>query len=204
MNILIFHNSILPVSKYGGTERIVYWLGKQYALMGHNVTFLCQAGSTSEFARIIVYNPEVSINEQIPEDIDIVHLDHKPLQSMLKPYIVMIQGNEDYGVDLDLNTIFVSKNHANRYNSQAYVHNGLDLSDYGKPTFTQKRTYLHFLAKASWRLKNVKGAIELARKTNNKLAVLGGQGSILRDLIIRNARNTWLIISRFATLRRHI
>ena len=174
MNILIFHNSILPVSKYGGTERIVYWLGKQYALVGHKVTFLCQAGSTSEFARMIVYNPEISINEQIPEEIDIVHLDHKPVQPVTKPYIVMIQGNEDHDVDLDLNTIFVSKNHANRYKSEAYVHNGLDLSDYGKPTFTQKRTHLHFLAKASWRLKNVKGAIELSRKTNNKLAILGG------------------------------
>ena len=174
MNILIYHNSILPVSKYGGTERIVYWLGKQYALMGHKITFLCRAGSASEFARIIVYKPDVSIDEQIPEDIDIVHLDHKPLQPVRKPYVVMIQGNEDYGVELDLNTIFVSKNHANRYNSQAYVHNGLDLSDYGKPTFIQKRTHLHFLAKASWRLKNVKGAIELARKTNHKLAVLGG------------------------------
>jgi glycosyltransferase involved in cell wall biosynthesis len=174
MNILIFHNSVLPVSKYGGTERIVYWLGKQYALMGHRVTFLCQAGSTSDFARMIVYNPDQAINDQIPEDIDVVHLDHKPLQPLTKPYIVMIQGNEDYGVALDLNTIFVSKNHANRYNSEAYVHNGLDLTDYGKPTFTQKRTHLHFLAKASWRLKNVQGAIELARKTNHKLAVLGG------------------------------
>lgn len=174
MNILIFHNSILPVTKYGGTERIVYWLGKQYALMGHKVTFLCQAGSTSEFARLIVYNPEVSINKQIPEDIDVVHLDHKPHQPVTKPYIVMIQGNEDYGVALDVNTVFVSKNHANRYNSEAYVHNGLNLSDYGKPTFIQKRTHLHFLAKASWRLKNVKGAIELARKTNHTLAVLGG------------------------------
>lgn len=142
--------------------------------MGHRVTFLCQAGSTSDFARMIVYNPEKAINDQIPEDIDVVHLDHKPLQPLRKPYIVMIQGNEDYGIDLDLNTIFVSRNHANRYNSEAYVHNGLDLTDYGKPTFTQKRTHLHFLAKASWRLKNVQGAIELARETNNKLAVLGG------------------------------
>jgi hypothetical protein len=174
MKILIFSNSTLPVSKYGGTERIVYWLGKQYALMGHQVTFLCQAGSVSNFARMIPYNPSIYFNDQIPDDIDIVHIDFKPQQPLKKPYIVMLQGNADYGQNLDLNTIFVSKNHANRYGSEAYVYNGLDLDDYGKPTFTQKRTHLHFLAKASWRLKNVKGAIDLARKTDNKLAVLGG------------------------------
>lgn len=174
MNILIFHNSILPVSKYGGTERIVYWLGKQFVQMGHRVTFLAQEGSKSDFANIIVYNPELSIDSQVPDDIDLVHLDHKPHHPLRKPYIVMIQGNEDHGVNLDLNTIFVSQNHAKRYNSKAYVHNGLDLSDYGQPTFSQKRTHLHFLAKASWRIKNVKGAIDLARKTHNKLAVLGG------------------------------
>ena len=174
MNILIFHNSILPVSKYGGTERIVYWLGKQYALMGHQVTFLCQAGSVSNFARIITHNPTISFNDQIPDDIDILHIDFKPIQPLKKPYIVMLQGNAEHGVDLDLNTIFVSKNHANRHNSEAFVHNGLDISDYSKPTFTQKRTHLHFLAKAARRLKKVKGAIELARKTNNTLAVLGG------------------------------
>lgn len=174
MNILIFHNSVLPVSKYGGTERIIYWLGKQFTQMGHRVTFLAQANSKSDFADIIVYNPALSVDSQVPDDIDIVHLDHTPEHPLRKPYIVMMQGNPSFGLDCDLNTIFVSKNQATRYGSEAFVHNGLYLPDYGKPTFTQKRTHLHFLAKAAWRLKNVKGAIELARKTNNKLAVLGG------------------------------
>ncbi len=149
MNILIFSNSVLPVSKYGGTERIVYWLGKQYVQMGHRVTFLCKAGSVSDFARLIPYNPSIHFNDQIPDDIDVVHTDFKPRETLKKPYIVMSQGNPSYGETLDLNTVFVSKNQANRYDSEAYVHNGLDLDDYGKPTFTQKRTYLHFLAKAS-------------------------------------------------------
>ncbi len=174
MNILIFNNNVLPVMKYGGTERLLWWLGKELTRQGHKVTFLAKEGTKSDFAKVIFYNLSVSINQQIPDYIDVVHLDHTPDEPITKPYIVMIQGNVDDFTPLDINTVFVSKNHANRCQSVAYVHNGLDLSDYGKPSFTQKRTHLHFLAKAAWRIKNVKGAIDIARASGNKLAVLGG------------------------------
>lgn len=174
MNILIFNNAVLPVIKYGGTERIIWWLGKELSKQGHNVTFLAKQGTESDFAKVLIYNPSISINQQIPDYIDVVHIDHKPSEPLSKPYIVMIQGNINDFEELDINTIFVSKNHANRYQSEVFVYNGLDLNDYGKPTFTQKRTHLHFLAKAAWRVKNVKGAIDIARRSKNKLAVLGG------------------------------
>jgi hypothetical protein len=174
MNILIFNDAVLPVTKYGGTERVIWWLGKELNRMGHKVTFLTAEGTKSDFAKVLIYNPEISINQQIPDYIDVVHIDHKPSEPISKPYIVMIQGNVNDFDELDSNTVFVSKNHASRYNSGAFVYNGLDLADYGKPTFTQKRTHLHFLAKAAWRVKNVKGAIEIARRSDNKLAVLGG------------------------------
>lgn len=174
MNILIFNNAILPVTKYGGIERIVWWLGKELSRQGHNVTFLAKEGTKSDFAKVLIYNPNISINQQIPDYIDVVHLDDKPTEPISKPYIIMISGNINDFEELDINAVFVSKNHANRYQSEAFAYNGLDLADYEIPTFTQKRTHLHFLAKAAWRVKNVKGAIDIARKSNNKLAVLGG------------------------------
>ena len=54
------------------------------------------------------------------------------------------------------------------------MYNGVDFGDYGKPDFSVKRTHIHFLAKAAWKIKNVKGAIEIAQKSHQKLAVLGG------------------------------
>ena len=174
MNVLIFHNSVLPVTKYGGSERIIWWLGKELNKMGHKVTFLTAQGTRSDFAKVLIYDPSLSLNKQIPDDIDVVHLDVKPVEPISKPYIVMIQGNHNDFETFDSNSVFVSKNHANRYQSEAYVHNGLDLNDYGRPDFTQPRTHLHFLAKAAWRVKNVRGAIELARRSNHKLALLGG------------------------------
>ena len=56
MNILIQHNALLPISKYGGTERVVWWLGKHLAKMGHRIIFLVKAGSTCPFAEILAYD----------------------------------------------------------------------------------------------------------------------------------------------------
>jgi glycosyltransferase involved in cell wall biosynthesis len=175
VNILIFHNAILPVTKYGGTERIIWWLGKELSKKGHKITFLAAEGSKSSFAEILIYEPNLPLNKQIPVNIDVIHLDHKPLEPMTKPYVVVIHGNSEGFEEFDINTIFVSQNHAERHQSKAFVYNGIDLDDYGIPDFKQKRTHLHFLGKASWRVKNVKGAIELARQSHNKLAVLGGK-----------------------------
>lgn len=174
MNILISSNTALPVTKYGGIERIVWWLGEDLTRRGHKITFLTPEGTKCDFARVITYNPETPLEKQIPDDIDILHLNEKPREALSKPYIVMNQGNRTDFEEFDINTVFVSKDHAARYQSEAFVYNGLKLEEYGKPSFTQKRTHLHFLAKAAWRVKNVKGAIDIARRSHNKLAVLGG------------------------------
>ncbi|MFC0185884.1 Glycosyl transferases group 1 [Pseudarcicella hirudinis] len=174
MNILICQNSVLPALKYGGTERLIWWLGKQLSQMGHKVSFLAAKGSTCPFAEVLEFQENVSIDEQIPDYIDVVHLNNEPDQPLKKPYIVTIHGNRNNFEEFDLNSVFVSKNHANRYQSEAFVYNGIDLDEYRISDFNKKRTHTHFLAKAAWRLKNVKGAIELAKRSHNKLVVLGG------------------------------
>lgn len=86
-----------------------------------------------------------------------------------------MHGNSNNLSELDKNTVFVSQNHASRYNSNSYVYNGLDWSEYSTPELKNKRNYFHFLGNAAWRVKNVSGAIDVIKKTKTeKLKVLGG------------------------------
>ncbi len=173
MNILIQHNALLPVSQYGGTERVVWWLGKYLTKMGHRVTFLVKAGSTCPFAEILAYDPAKRLDEQIPDYVDVVHL-NSVFGETRQPQLLTAHGNYHVGEKLSINSVFVSKNHAERHRATAFVHNGLDFDEYGKPDLDSPRKHLHFLAKAAWRVKNVKGAIELARRSKNRLEVMGG------------------------------
>jgi glycosyltransferase involved in cell wall biosynthesis len=175
MHILIVHDQQIPVSGYGGTERVIWGLAKSLNSLGHQVTFLVPAGSICPFASILVWNPQTPINEQIPEYIDVVHLNYLPQEIISKPYVVTIHGNINSDTLLDKNAIFVSRNHALRYGSNSFIHNGLDWSDYGKPDLQLSKTHFHFLGKAAWRVKNVQGAIDTVIKSPSEtLAVLGG------------------------------
>jgi hypothetical protein len=173
MNILIANPGMIPVFNYGGTERVLWSLGKELHAMGHTITYLVNPGSSCPFARVLYLDPQKSLADLIPEDIDVVHLNFLPPTPVNKPYVVNHQGNTDPG-GAEANIIFVSRNHAERHGSDSFIHNGIDWSEYAPPDFTRRRTYFHFLAKAAWRLKNVKGAITIARKSNERLAVLGG------------------------------
>ncbi|MVO10614.1 glycosyltransferase [Flavobacterium sp. TP390] len=176
MNILITVQNKIPSLFYGGTERVVWYLGLELHKLGHKVTFLAPEGSYCDFTNLLIFNPNKSLNDQIPENIDIVHIfDDNFIEKIDKPHIVTIEGNPFLINELNLNSVFVSKNHANRYNSESYVYNGLDWDAYKKPSFDNKREYFHFLGKAAWNVKNVKGAIEIIRASKKeRIRILGG------------------------------
>tara|TARA_R110000850_G_scaffold277086_1_gene422482 strand:+ start:231324 stop:232307 length:984 start_codon:yes stop_codon:yes gene_type:complete len=174
MKILIVQNSVIPVLHYGGTERVIWGLGKELDALGHEVTYLVNPGSHSPFANVIELHPEKNLNQLIPEDIDFVHFNFTPQEEIKKPYLVTMHGNPSEQEVLDINTVFISANQASRYNSNTYVYNGLDWSDYHLPILDEKRTYLHFLGKASWRVKNVFGAAKIAIDSSYPLYILGG------------------------------
>jgi glycosyltransferase involved in cell wall biosynthesis len=175
MHILIVHDQKIPVAGYGGTERVIWGLAKSLIDLGHQVSFLVPEGSSCPFATVQIWNPNLSLNQQIPAAIDVVHMNHLLRDTITKPYVVTIHGNPSENATLDKNAIFVSQNHATRYGSTSFIHNGLDWSDYGQPNLHQPRTHFHFLGKAAWRVKNVQGAIDTILHTpNEKLAVLGG------------------------------
>ena len=175
MNILIEYNGVIPALKYGGTERAIWYLGKELTKMGHDITYLVNKGSSCDFAPILFYDKEKPLQEQVPPSTDIIHFLSKNAEPINKPYIVTIQGNVNDQREFDMNTVFVSKDHAARFGSTSFVYNGMDWDDYAKPDLNNKRNYFHFLGDAAWRLKNVKGAIDIINATKKeRLKVLGG------------------------------
>jgi len=131
--------------------------------MGHRITFLVAQGSNCDFAKIIPMNPEEPLASQIPEDVDLVH-----------SHMITQHGNSSDEREFDINTTYISRDHAKRFGSEVFVYNGLGLEEYGKPNLDRKRNYLHFLGKAAWRVKNLKGCIQIARASGYPLRVLGG------------------------------
>ena len=175
MHVLIAHNGIIPAFKYGGTERVVWSLGKSLIKLGHKITYLVAEGSYCDFANVITINPNKNLTEQIPDYVDVIHFNSEPRGDITKPYVVTMHGNRNDEYELNSNTVFVSKNHAERFGSTSYVHNGLDWDDYPNPDFEIRRKAFHFLGKAAWRVKNVKGAINTICSTKSeRLNVLGG------------------------------
>lgn len=181
----------LPVNRYGGTERVVWSLAKALHRAGHDVTLLAGKGTTADFARVVELNPREPLRLQLPEDLDIIHFqnavpfyaetsagDSKTPEIVGRerniPYVVTIHGNIPDNRLPDPNAIFVSANHAARHGGTAYVHNGLDWDSYPVFRHGQTRKDLFFLGKAAWKVKNLRGAIKIARMAGERLHVLGG------------------------------
>jgi glycosyltransferase involved in cell wall biosynthesis len=189
MHILICNRASVPVTTYGGTERVIWDLGRKLVEQGHQVTFLVPEGSYCPFARILPFEKAKDIASQIPNDIDIVHFQFDPGKDLDLdiPWLITHHGNSDLALQLPLNTVFVSTNQAFRHGSRSYVANGLDWRTYGKVDLDAPKDYFHFLGKAAWRVKNVKGAIDLCTRNQSKLIVMGGK----RFNIKSGLRFTW-------------
>ena len=179
MNVTIVFEGKVPALKYGGIQRVLWYLGKALVSKGHRVTFLVGEGSNCDFAPVIFLDRERPITEQIPKNADVAHVSYfnrQEADNIEIPHIIHMQANFFDGREYPLNTVFISKDHAQRHGSDIYVYNGMQWEDYGPVDLTNKRDHYHFLGKASWSLKNVKGAIKVAHKVKGaKLDVLGGK-----------------------------
>ena len=177
MKILIVANGTIPVELYGGTQRVVWGLGKELVKSGHKVSYLVGPGSSCDFAEVLHFDKQQEICKQIPEDTDVVHFHVllPGLDRVEKPYVITMHGNVNFPHEFDKNTIFISESHAGRYGSDSFVYNGLDWDEYTRPSLSAKRNYYHFLGKAAWKLKNVQGAIDIVKRTKvEKIKILGG------------------------------
>ena len=194
MKVLIAYNSKIPVTEYGGTERVIWWLGKELIRLGHEVLYLVPKGSVCPFAKVLVLNEKKTIAPQIPIDIDIAHFHFDINETLDCPVLFTSHQNaKKLNRLFHPNTVFVSKNHAARHGGKFHVYNGLDFEDYGTPDLDHRRRYLHFLANAAWKVKNVEGAIEIAKKADERLHVIGGSRFNFR----KGMRFTWATHVRF-------
>jgi glycosyltransferase involved in cell wall biosynthesis len=173
LRVLLVHDARFPVAAYGGTERVVWWLAKGLAERGHAVTLACLEGSSSAFAKLWHPDFRLPLEPQLGGlSFDVLHYFNTPATKPSLPHVVTIGGNGKPGEKFLRNTAFVSRNHAERHGATCYVHNGIDPDEY--EFRVKKDDYLLFLAKASWRVKNVSGAIRIAKAARTPLRVLGG------------------------------
>lgn len=173
MRIALCHQALIPPLKYGGTERIVYWLARALGKLGHQVTLVAKEGSQVEGARFIAARDGVSWDELVPPDVDLLHLWASPAQPPRRPFVVTIEGNGQPGERFHANTLFISKKHAQNHGATQFVFNGIDVDAYR--CSPERDDYAVFLAKASWSVKNLRGAIEVARTAGIRLEVMGSR-----------------------------
>lgn len=192
MRIGLLHESNLPPRTYGGIERIVVALSRAFLKRGHEVTVLCKKGdarliaddtAASDSGLLKVFELPSDYLERapdswLPKDLDFLH-SHQPLKVAdgyrpTTPFLVTIHGNGNSEEKYWRNTAFLSESHARNHSAKYFVYNGVDPTRY---TYQEKKSdYFVFLARTTWRVKNVKTAITWANDLGLRLEIMGGSG----------------------------
>ena len=188
MHIVQIEHSKVPVNLYGGTERIVETLCRNFTEMGHQVTLISYKGDYEipgvNFIDLMSLGSKEKADSDylslIPEDADIVHF-HLPREqdelSLKHPYVCTLHGNEDNEEkrkSLPKYLIGISENHRHRHNLKHFVYNGLDF-----PTDILNkadREGFSFLGRASLKRKGLHNAKDIIKALKEKLYVGGGRG----------------------------
>lgn len=181
MRIALLYHGQLPVERYGGTERVVVWLARGLAELGHEVVLLAAPGSRVPEARLVPVDPHRAEHASfdprplLPPGVEVLHA-HRPIAVPDVPTLWTLHGTPTRA-DYPPNMVALSADHARRSGAAAYVHNGLDPADYG---FSRtKAGYDLFLG----RLHSAKGwqwAVQGARRAGRRLIVAGGWKPVFR------------------------
>jgi len=179
VKIAFQHSGILPVKKYGGIERILFWHMKELVRLGHKVVLFGHPDSQVSKYGIELQESPKDINDlprYLPKDTDIIHLTFNHTVNVSAPTLNNIQGNGQPGEVFSKNTVFVSKKHAENHNATCFIHNAIALEEYPfKAKDLSRFSDFLFLAKGSWKVKNLKQCKSLAKKMKRNLHVAGGQ-----------------------------
>jgi glycosyltransferase involved in cell wall biosynthesis len=183
MHIALYFHGRVPARGYGGTQRVVVWLAKGLAELGHRVTLLAAEGSQIPGLAIVELDPRATsrpgfdLTPFLPDSLDLLHT-HAPLTAPPNfPHVFTLHGNLRPGRAPRPNTIFLSADHASRHGGKAFVYHGVDPSEF---VFRrEKGEYDLFLG----RLHSVKGyrwAMAGAKRSGRRLLVAGGWRLSLR------------------------
>ncbi len=210
MHIVQFHHVRLPVTKYGGAERIAVWLCQGLVELGHQVTLLAPPGSRVPGVRVVEVLPELvrspgfDLSRYVRERVDIMHYH---CEVRYPPpgvsWVWTLHGNLSGGRRIDDRAICVSEDHARRHGTDTFVRNGVRLDEY--EFRSEKGAYDLFLA----RLHSVKGwqvAIAAAKRCRVRLVLAGGRrpslsrfvkfvgevGGVKKRELLAGARCLWM------------
>ncbi len=163
----------IPPNDYGGTERVLWALYQGQKQLGHEVRYLTKYPNNNPDA--LLFDEKKPLESQIEGWADIIHFHFPYDKELTTPYVCTEHSNSETQKEFNINTIYLSSKHAENYNATCYVHNGLYWADYGEPNLYNPKNYVHYLAKATWRIKNLQGAIKIAKKANIPMHILGGK-----------------------------
>ncbi len=162
----------IPVERYGGSQRVVYWQAKAQAQLGHRVSLLAPPGSYCPGVDVIAVPSGAAYADFIPSDAQVAHLHGVGSAGVRLPHLITTQGNSPAEMAYLPNKVYVSRDHAQRAGSKAFVYNGVDPDEYVYRE--RKEDYVLFLSKASRPVKGVDVALRLARRMGFRLLVAGG------------------------------
>jgi glycosyltransferase involved in cell wall biosynthesis len=179
MHVAVASHHRLPVEGYGGTQRVVVALVRGLAALGHRVTLLAQPGTKVPEAAKVVEVPPATLKNAgadltpfLPPDADILHA-HFPLKQGPpgRPFVQTVHGNLKAGAPIPPNTIFLSRDHAQRHGSDAFVYNGLDPAEF---IFRRRKEQWDLFLGQLHSTKGYHWAIEAAKRTGRRLILAGG------------------------------
>ncbi len=177
MHVVFEYSHPLPVLRYGGTERVLIWLMKALLQLGHRVSLIGHPESqVAPLGIQLIPRNQQDWESQIPADADILHFQGTPRLELARPFVVTIHGNGKPGETFHRNTVFISRRHAQLHSAETFVFNGMDWNEYpyvDRPSTDWKQ--FAFLAKASWKVKNLRDCIRACRNTNKNLHIAGGR-----------------------------
>ena len=180
MHIAVACQQLLPAKGYGGPQRVVVALVRGLAALGHRVTLLAPPSTRVPEAAVVAVPPRkladpTTLAPYIPRDAEIVHA-HFPLPRGpgAFPFVQTIHRNLKPGTAPFPNSIFLSRDHARRHNSDVFVHNGLDPADYVFRRFPKRPSQYDLFLGALHSAKGYHWAVEAAKRTGHRLIVAGG------------------------------
>ncbi len=183
MRVALYFDGVLPVHKYGGTERVIVWLARGLRELGHEPIIIAREGTSlpsfpvhhipPATIRNMARAPGFRLDPWLPADVDVVHF-HSPVAGGLDvPHLTTIHGNGEPG-SFGPDNVFVSEDHMRRMGGLHFVYNGIDPDDYEyRP---DKEDSLLFLGLTSRRVKGVDRAIRVAKLADRRLLIAGGRG----------------------------
>ena len=181
MRVVLLYHGRVPVERYGGTPRVVAWLARGLAELGHEVVLLAPPGSRVPEARLVpvdrreAEDARFDVRPYLPPGADVLHA-HRALAPAGLPTLWTLHGTATRA-DYPPNMVGLSADHARRSGAAAFVYNGLDPADFRFES--KKRDFDLFLG----RLHSIKGwrwAVEGAPRAGRRLIVAGGWRPVFR------------------------